>query len=459
MRLIAGARRRLATAIALLSLATPLAVGCSGRDAPSTSVLLITIDTCRDDHVGAARGGGSLTPSIDELAAEGRRVRVAVSPSCFTAPAMTSLATGVYPETHGVLQWGIDGASYGRPGLGARFRAAGYATAFVSGHGGLAPILPLTSGFDFVRDLRDEPAPAVTRLAVEWLERTRRDRPNAPVFLWVHYFDPHSPYSPPEPFARSVLGGEPFERWVKETLPRLAKDERDRALEALYAGEVRAVDRAIGDLLPAVRRVLPRERLVVALTADHGENLSDHEPNYAHHDVLYDSLVRVPLVLAGPGARELPLDSDVPVETLRLAPTLLDLAGIEYAPGEYVQPSLLGGAGNGFAYCHSGFQDAPHAALRSAAAKVVVDLATGRKEAFDLIADPEERRPLDPEASASFRDLSRGLDELRREMTARAPVADAASALPDDLRSYLESLGYLRRAIPAAAPAERTENK
>lgn len=435
-------------------IATVLAVvaGCDAAAPERPSVLLVTIDTCRDDHVGASARGPSRTPHLDALGLEGRRIPVAVSPSCFTAPAMTSISTGVYPETHGVLQWGIDGASFGRDGLAARFRRAGYRTAFVSGHGGLGAILPLTSGFDDFRDLKDAPAPDVTRAAVDWLARARRDAPSDPVFLWVHYFDPHSPYAPPERSAGGVLRGVPFERWRSETLPRLAAEEQVRALETLYAGEVAEVDRAIGDLLPTVRRSVGSDRLIVAVTADHGENLSDHEPRFAHHDALFDSLVRVPLFLCGPGVKDLPLDERVPVELVRLAPTLLDLAGLEYRAGDFDRPSLARGPGDGFAYCHSGLQDSPHAALRSPSAKVILDLLSGEAVAFDLVADPSEAAPRDPDSSEAFRGLWSGLRSLRRWMPERVMDPGADEALPEDLRAWLEQLGYLgRKSEPSRA--------
>jgi arylsulfatase A-like enzyme len=418
----------------------------------------VTIDTCRDDHVGLRSDGSSLTPNLDALGREGRRIPVAVSTSCFTAPAMTSIATGVYPETHGVLQWGIDGAQFQRPGLAARFRGAGYRTAFVSGHGGLGGIVPLLDGFDFVRDVKDAPAPDVTRLALDWLDRNRREAPSRPFFLWVHYFDPHSPYSPPEPFAGRVLGEISFARWSAETLPSLSREERDSALESLYAGEVAEVDRSIGDLLPSVRRAVPAERLVIAVTADHGENLSDHEPNFAHHDALFDSLVRVPFLLFGPGVAELPLRDRVPVEVLRLAPTLLDLCRVDYRPGDFDRPSLVHGSGDGFAYCHSGLQDFPHAALRSATSKVVIDLSTGNRDGFDLVADPGERRALVVESKEALRSLAGALAELRRVMPMRDPDPRALESLPEELKNWLEELGYVAGRATPKAP-ERPKNK
>lgn len=419
------------------------AAGCEGSAPDRTSVLLVTIDTCRDDHVGPRAAGPSLTPHLDALAREGRRIPVAVSPSCFTAPAMTSIATGVYPENHGVLQWGIDGAEFGRDGLAARFRREGYRTAFVSGHGGLGAIVPLTAGFEEFRDSKDAPAADVTRHALEWLERARAADPSSPFFLWVHYFDPHSPYAPPPRSSGGVLRDVTFERWRAETLPRLPPEEAARALETLYAGEVAEVDRAIGDLLPTVRSSTPSDRLIVAVTADHGENLSDHEPRYAHHDALFDSLVRVPLFLLGPGVWRLPIDERVPVETVRLAPTLLDLARLEYRPGDFDRPSLAKGPGDGYAYCHSGLQDAPHAALRSPSAKVVLDLNSGQVDAFDLSADPGEVDPRDPASAPAFLELWSGLRYLRRIMPERERNPAADSTLPKELRAWLEQLGYV----------------
>ncbi len=430
------------------------------RDAPS--VLLVTIDTCRADRVGIDVGGAPLTPRIDELGRAGVSFPVAIAPSCFTAPSMASLSTGLDPETHGILQWGIDGRGLGLVSLASRFRGAGYSTAFVSGHGELRGIAPLVEGFDFVRDDLDAPAADVTRVALAWAAAVREG--GEPFFLWVHYFDPHGPYRPPERSARRALataspfGAHSYATWWNEVLPRLDRRELDPVLESLYAGEVAEVDRAIGDLVASLDRATGAARLLVALTADHGENLSDHAPHFAHRDVLYDSLIRVPLVLRGPGVERIAVPSAAPVEILRLPPTLLDLAGVAHDAGSFARPSLLreGGERDGLAYSHSGFQTAPHAALRSASAKVVLDLTTGEREAFDLVADPGETRPLLPGSDSRFAALSDALDTVRRALPSRTARPEAERTLTEESRERLEQLGYLK------APAEdfpRPENK
>src|SRR6185295_19211933 len=257
-----------------------------GGSAGPPDVLLITVDTLRADHLGAYGDAQALTPVIDGLAARGARFAQVIAPAPLTLPSHASIFTATTPFTHGVR----DNAGFvlgpALPTLAERFRAAGYSTAaFVSGYPlhrrfGLARGFDqyddrLTRGGDRARPAAVERRADETIAAVEtWLGRPAPG-PRRPMFLWVHLFDPHAPYEAPEPY-------------------------RTRFGERPYDGEVAFVDAQIGALLQRVTQARPDRASVVAVTSDHGEGLGEHgEPT--HGLFVYDSTIRVPLVLAGPG--------------------------------------------------------------------------------------------------------------------------------------------------------------
>ncbi len=274
-------------------------------------LLLVTIDTLRADRLGCYGRPGAETPIIDGLAARGVRFDHSVAHQPLTLPSHASILTGLTPLRHGVR----DNAGFvlapGIPTLAEWLTAEGYeAAAFVSGfpvHGRFG----LARGFGTYDDRfprgTDTARPAYVErrgdatvaAAVAWL-RSSPGR-GRPVFAWMHLFDPHAPYEPPEPFASRFKGRE-------------------------YEGEIAFADRQLGALLDAWRAARGRDPIVV-VTSDHGEGLGEHgEPT--HGLFIYDSTIRVPLVLAGPGIPA----GRVPGTLARgidVAPTVLDLAGVE----------------------------------------------------------------------------------------------------------------------------------
>jgi arylsulfatase A-like enzyme/Flp pilus assembly protein TadD len=291
-------------------------------------VLLITLDTFRADYLGCYGSTRAKTPNLDALAAGGVRFDQCTTTCPQTLPAHVSLMTGLYPEAHGVranIYYRYDGR---QPTLAEVLRRNGYRTGAVVAANVLSRHAGLARGFDDYDDLEQEDAGAVasgelpqgaelerqagtvTDRALAWLDRNARHRR---FFLWVHYFDAHFPYAPPEDFAA------------------LHRDD-------LYAGEVEYLDRQIGRLLRDVMGMGLADRTLVVAVADHGEGLGDHgEARHAYF--LYETTIRVPLILAYPG--RLPAGRVVkrPVRTVDIMPTVLDLVGLE--TGESEARSLL----------------------------------------------------------------------------------------------------------------------
>jgi arylsulfatase A-like enzyme/Flp pilus assembly protein TadD len=394
--------------------------------------VLVTIDTLRADHVGCYGAAFASTPTLDGLARRGARFETAISPAPLTLPVHATLFTALDPPEHGVRSNGAFRLGDELPTLAERFSGAGFASAaFVSAFV-LDRRFGLARGFERYDDLlgvqQDDigvgsrPAAATVDIALGWLA-------SAPerFFLWLHLYDPHAPYEPPEPHLSRHLGRP-------------------------YDAEIAYADAELGRLLAAVDAHFPDGRTLVAVTADHGESLGEHgEPTHAFG--VYDATQRVPLILAGPGVPE---GKAVP-ELVRLADvpaTLLALAGL---------PALDGGSGASLLPLLGGAPEteprvawvetlatqldlgwSPLLGVRTAEHKYV---RAPRPELYALASDPGETRNLagaQPERVA----------ELDALVEARAAGQKAAPNLGVDAETSerLRALGYL--AGNALAPGE-----
>jgi choline-sulfatase len=292
---------------------------------PPRNVLLITIDTLRADHLGCYGYTGIQTPAIDALAKEGIRCEWAFTPVPITLPSHTSIMTGMYPVSHGVLNNGEYRLDKSVKTLAQILRQHGLATAAFVGAFVLSRQFGLDQGFEKYDDTlgptqkgsheafslyNERKGEMVTQACIQWLKDKNPDR----FFIWVHFFDPHFPYDPPQAF-KSACPDHP------------------------YDGEIAYTDHCVGLLLKelADRKVL--EDTLVVLVADHGESLGEHRET-THGIFLYDATVRVPLILHYPGlhcadAEFLPQGSVIsqPVKTLDILPTILDLLEIPHPAG------------------------------------------------------------------------------------------------------------------------------
>jgi choline-sulfatase len=386
---------------------------------PRPSILLITLDTTRADAIGP-EATGIETPSFNALAAKGRRFRQAYSTVPETLPSHSSMMTGLYPGGHGVHE----NARY-LPATVAvaaeRLKQAGYRTvAFVSSFV-LSRRFGLARGFDvydetFPGEQSDRTAKQTTDAVLAQLDRSAGSHP---LFLWVHYYDPHFPYTPPEPYRT-----------------KYARDP--------YRGEVAAMDEQIGRLVRAFEQRAAGPA-AVAIVADHGEGLGDHgEAQHGH--LLYNSTMHVPLLIAGPGVT-VGLD-DVPVSARRIFHTLLDWAGLgtEHSlleHGTAVAEPVLGEAMKPF--LEYGWQ--PQVMLVTGRYKAIL---AGRIEAYDLTRDPGESRNL-----GSAVNLSSSVRKALEDYPVPSPdVARAPDTLDDDAKRRLASLGYISS---GAAPLVRKD--
>jgi len=378
----------------LVSLLVVLSAGCAPEKpaaAPRPSILLVTLDTTRADAVGPD------TPQLTALAKNARRFTQAYAAVPQTLPSHGSMFTGLYPAGHGVHENGRYFAPT-VPLLAEKLKQQGYETAaFVSAFA-LARRFGLARGFDvydddFGADRAERPANETTDRAIAWL----RKQPSAPRFLWVHYYDPHYPYTPPPPF-------------------------RERFATNPYLGEVAFMDQQLGRLLQAFGGA------AVIVVADHGEGLGEHgEPQ--HGNLLYQSTVHVPFFVRGPGVTSGSVDA--PVSTRHV----FDMV-VAWSAGE--TPAIAGEVVVGEAmkpFLDYGWQ--PQVMAVEGRLKTI---SAGRIEIYDVAADPAETHDLNGRTDIS-RPVRAALQEYPIPSTAEA--AAPASADSEEERRKLASLGYV----------------
>jgi arylsulfatase A-like enzyme len=385
-----------------------LASGCTCSEAPGPappSIVLVTIDTWRADHLDHI-----LTPNIHGLAEEGWRFDNAFTPIGLTSPAHASLLTGLMPGRHGMrannhhgssLPWKVETAPEHLRKLG--WRTAAFVSAYPAGpEGGLSQGFQVFDGPEAAERSGDV---AVAK-AVGWLG-TVPERES--FFLWVHLYEPHGPYSPPREDAIAVGA---------------SQGEADR-----YAAEVHAADRMLAPLLDAAR---DREALI-AVTADHGEVLDEEICSWQHERSIHDSVLRVPLIIAGPGVPRSERREEW-VGLVDVLPTLLALLGQPALPEVDGVPMLEPGSGRDLWLAESGMCEpdcAPGCAPEGLGGRDRVVLTETWR-----VVDRPGRGPWAEGVGAPFPEEWRGL-------LAPLPVfVPPAPAVDPEAQQAAEALGY-----------------
>lgn len=430
--------------------------GCVGARpaAPGPRVLLVTLDTTRTDHLTPYGYARDTSPGFASLAARGVLFTRAYCNMPTTDPSHASILTGLYPRRHGITRNGQRGVE-GLPSLAERLRARGLRTAAFLSRKHLDPRQMGVPGFERV-DLpaeKERTAEGTAGAAIEWLRRQE----DGGYFLWVHLFDAHSPYTPPAPF-HARFGAGPGERrlgkmgWLNEGVSHDPSTASNNI--RLYDGEIAYADQWLGRLVETAES-LPGAPPLIVVVADHGESLDDLEDRfryaYAHGEFLYDHQTRVPLVLAWKGRLPEGRKVGALVESVDLAPTLLDLLGESLpANGSGVSRSALlrGEEERGaeavfvqrrsFAVPEQPWLDAPEFAVVKGALKLIVNVKKG-VELYDLDMDPAERNNLAGARPADVRSLNETLVAWLRAN----PSASASEEATDEKLEDLKSLGYV----------------
>ena len=322
-------------AILALAVGTGACVRPEGPEPSGPNVLLVTVDTLRADHVGAY-GGVVKTPNLDRLAGEGAMLLHGVTPTPTTGPAHASLFMGLYPWRHGVLDNAVPLVTEERSTLAEVLREQGFSTAAFVSSFVLDPRFLFNRGFDTyefdpnqmfkfrgeVREAFWTRGEQTANAAMRWLaDNADSDRR---FFLWVHLFDPHSPYAPPPGHAADL--SVPIDMSAKSVPSQVESEAELRRLIRAYRGEVHYADAQVGRILNRLNILGMANDTAVILTSDHGEGLGDHGL-LEHGRNVYDELIRVPMMVRAPGIPEGQRLAG-PAQLEDLYPTALSLLGV-----------------------------------------------------------------------------------------------------------------------------------
>ena len=438
-----------------------LIAACTAPNAPAggPSVLWISLDTTRADHLGVY-GGPAATPTLDALATRSIVYERLYTTFPETALAHWALLTGVLPEVHGNVP-GAGRSRYTGPTAAEIAKERGYATAaFIGGITLQAAATGLNRGFDLYDD-RIPPNPVdmkrdgdeVVRLARTWLAAQAR-----PWFAFVHLFDAHFPYTPDDPhrydadYAGAVDGSDRTLRPYRDAGAPIAEVDRVHAA-ALYDAELTELDATLAPLLSAVA-----DDTIVVVTADHGESF-EHAYLFNHRGSLADGMLHVPWILRVPGI-EATRVSEV-VSNVDVLPTVAAAAGWTLDGPVHGRVALPGATGSSVVWARTdpwmvtplaGGLVGPLLALRTEAWKVVW-AGDGHVRSYDLAADPGEDHPVDPPA-ALLDARSQYDDALARMARWQGPVTNGRTPGPGE-GPMLEALGYVEPAGGRGPPPPR----
>ncbi|HZF08117.1 MAG TPA: sulfatase [Thermoanaerobaculia bacterium] len=432
------------------------------------NLIVILIDTLRADALGVYGGKDGLTPHLDAFARSGLRFAHLMSPAPWTLPSVASLVTGLQPQTHGAGQrfgnFAPTGLPAGATTMAEVLRDRGFYTLGVYHNIYVNPAFGLEQGFDEYAAYED----SADVLVDQALARLKRYGPDRRLFLYLHLFDAHNPYAPPEPECTTVARrlapdyrgplGCTGDRRPENPLP----PEGDRPwFAALYKAEVAFTDRQVGRFLAGLHDLGLDRDTVVAVLSDHGEEFWQrldqeqalgYEVNGDHGHTHYQELLHVPALIRVPGRAPAVLDATV--QTVDLFPTLLHLAGVEPPPsqGKDLVPLLDGApAERETLISDLLLHGQPRWAVRRGPWKLVVPRVPNLPvELYNLETDPGERQNLAPREQRIVADLKAfGEKEMADRAKARGRYLQGSDSLNATYLEWnhitkLRSLGYLR---------------
>jgi arylsulfatase A-like enzyme/Flp pilus assembly protein TadD len=428
-------------AAVLLATSAPVSYkGAPPVDARNMNLLVVTLDTMRADRIGAYGYREARTPHLDNLAERGIMFTRCYSPVPLTLPAHCSLFTGRYPLGHRVRDNGTFFLSDGEITLAEMLKNTGYDTYAVVASFVLMAKFGLNQGFSVYDDSLDANellrnfyseirADRVHGKFSRWLEKKGKQK----FFAWVHFYDPHAPYEPPDAYRTG------------------------NSLSDLYDGEVAFTDLYVGEVMAALEELDLLENTLVVIVGDHGEAFGEHQ-EYGHSVFCYEENLRVPLIFSNP--RLFP-EGEVVEERVCLIdvlPSLLDMLGMETPPG--VQGKSFTGILNGkkergerSLYIESMYGKetlgwAPLAGIIDGHYKYI---SLPQRELYDLEEDSGEKENLYATKGDMVNDLDEKLKKFMLEYS--ATQGNVRRKLTPEDRRRLESLGYISSSSPSANKA------
>lgn len=455
------------TAPTVTAVPSPTIVPAAALHPRQPNVILITVDTLRADRIGVYGFARAHTPTLDQFAREGVRFAKAICQLPQTNASHASLLTGLYASTNGVKVHMVDKLAPGSQTMATIFRANGYRTAGIYSWVSLDPqFCGLNQGFDtyagyvlnrplLLSDPRLEQLAAVYRevkakLPVvktadlvlgssQQIEETvdgRADVTNQavfqwleahatgdPFFLWIHYFDPHYPYAPPNGYDH-VLGVS-YNGKIDGSVQtiheiesgKLTATNADRArLDELYQGEIAYTDAQLGRLFVELERRGLKDDTAIVIAADHGESFGEHG-DWTHGLKVYETEIHVPLLIRYPARIPAGLEVAGPVQLIDVLPTLLDLTGLKASKqlqGASLLPLIQQPDANAQRLAFTELADEAFVSMLTRDWKVIRNNANGELQLYHVSNDEAEQKNLAQAEASVARDLNARLQDVMK---------------------------------------------
>lgn len=445
-----------------------------GRVEKSRTVVLVSVDTLRADHLGCYGYERETSPAIDALAKESALFLNTYASSPWTLPSHVSMLTSLHGARHQVY-YEDDKMAPDQITLADVLRAKGFITAAFTDGGFLSRVYGFSKGFDYYEERKDgvllhNSAELIQKQAAEWLEANREKD----FFLFLHTYQPHDPYVSPHPYATMFL--EENAAWSSLNLMgtlggyagiyREFSEKERRNIIGLYDGEIRCADETlVKPLIAKLKELGLYDSALIIFTSDHGEEFFDHH-SWAHGHTLYDEALKVPLILKFPGGRFKDLRLEPIVRLVDIMPTIMEELGIPRddpaIDGKSLFPILRGkeredrtflaDIGDDILKSHAGRK----ITMNSGQSKIILnkpftpeDLAffttpprlVPAVELFDLAEDPGEQKNVVGERSSLARELNNRIVDIYKKA---GPRKAAKVALDEALKERLRALGYIR---------------
>jgi len=402
------------------------------------NIILFTIDTLRADHLECYGYQGVETPHINQLAKEGIRFKYDTAQTPLTLPSHSSIMTGTYPLYHGVRDNGGFYLDEKQITLAETLKNQGYSTAAFVAAFVLDSRWGLDQGFDYYYDNFDLTKykkislDAVQRRGDEvlaevykWLEKNSQHK----FFNWIHLYDPHTPYDPPEPY---------------KTLYKPSPENPFRR----YDGEIAYVDQLIGEFFNYLKEKNLLDKTIIILTADHGESLGQHKEN-AHGFFIYDVSTRVPLIIRFPQKKLAPKIIEQRARSIDIMPTVLNFIGQsppETVQGKSLLPLILGkNEEEEGAYCETYWPNYHYgwAPLKSLSKGSFKFIDAPKPELYNVFDDPSETTNLvNIQASLAYK-MKRDIEAIIERYSAEGIEDAGPQAIDNDSLIKLQALGYI----------------
>lgn len=475
--------------VVVLALLSAMTLGACGSPAPGPNVLFILIDTLRADRLGCYGNDSGLTPFMDRFASSATVFRNAYAASSWTAPSVASLFTSRYLSQHGVVSV-VTKLNASELTLPEVLSQHGYHAGAVVANDVVSARIGYDQGFESFRNVAPNAAPVLAQ-GLEWLDDVRAHQAASPILLYLHFMDPHWPYTPPQEYVDRFVqpnldaGAELRTMSQKVNLAfteqyvtggtavhRQFTCDEIHLLESLYNAEVAALDAQLERLFAQLEQRRFLDNTVVIVTSDHGEEFFEHGGLW-HAYTLYEESIRVPLMIRLPGqVRGRVVDETVSL--LDVAPSLVRLLGIEAPPSfegtsfanllggswwpapvdtvrRWVKPVPLVAELEGESplqpqlRAHSG-------AIIEHRQKLLVR-SHGEPELYDLSRDPQEENDLGATQAETKAEMLAQLREVQQAV-AHTTASHEVVALDDATQERLKALGYGLADGAERAPAD-----